>query len=306
MAERAASDDRKGRLESATGAPFYATARMSLTYLEPGIVAVELRPGIDVTDDEGTLLPGVAAAVADAALGAAVYSLLPPTQVSQTVELRLDAVPAVAARADRLVGRGVAVHLGSSTGFARGEIADGEGNLRATANCRCVIRDAAPNEHAALQVAGSAPRWLLEPAWHELRVEPEATAAADLDAFLGSTLARRLGVKVAGVSEASVVVRIPASTALTNMFGTIHGGAVSLFAEVAIAVALHALLPRGSSFAVLDFAINFLRPVPADGVVAGEAEIVHGGRRFSVVRAQLRNPDGRIAALTSSTVYVLR
>jgi uncharacterized protein (TIGR00369 family) len=88
------------------------------------------------------------------------------------------------------------------------------------------------------------------------------------------------------------------------MYGMIHGGAVSLFAEVAIAVALHALLPAGSSFAVLDFAINFLRPVPPDGAVDGEAEVVHSGRRFSVVRVQLRNPDCRIAAIGSSTVYL--
>jgi uncharacterized protein (TIGR00369 family) len=210
----------------------------------------------------------------------------------------------VTARSDSLVARGTAVHVGSSTGFARGEIVDGEGNLRAIGTCRRIIRSSELGEHVALRTLAAAPQPPLELPSMEPRFEPEVTSRADLDAFLRSKLARRLGLTVSEVRERTVIVHIPVSNDLTNIFGMIHGGAVSLFAEVAIAVALHALLPAGSSFAVLDFAINFLRPVPPDGAVDGEAEVVHSGRRFSVVRVQLRNPDGRIAAIGSSTVYL--
>lgn len=302
--ERPISDALRTKLESAAAAPFYATTGMSLTHLEPGFVVAELRSGEDVTDAAGRLLPGMAAAAADSAFGAALYSLLPPSLVSQTVELRLDALPGVTARSDRLVARGTAVHVGESTGLARGEILDGDGSLRAIGTCRCIVRASEPGEHVALRAADAAPRSSLDPPSAEPRLGPEVTSAADLEGFARSRLARRLGLTVAEVGERAVVVRIPVSSDLTNIFGMVHGGAVSLFAEVAIAAALHALLPAGSGFAVLDFAINFLRPVPPDGVVEGEAEVVHSGRRFGVVRTQLRNPDGRIAAIGSSTIFV--
>jgi len=92
--ERPIFDELRAKLESASGAPFYATTGVSLTHLEPGFVVVELRPGADVTDAAGRLLPGMAAAVADSALGAAVYSLLPPSQISQTVDFASTRSPA--------------------------------------------------------------------------------------------------------------------------------------------------------------------------------------------------------------------
>lgn len=298
----------EGRPSYATAAPFYRTAHILTTHLEPGFVVVELRPGTDVTDAAGKLMPGLAPAAVDAALGAAVHSLLPETMVSQTIDLRLDYLPGADRRSDRVVVRGRAVHLGSATGLARGEVVDGSGALRALATCRSIVRPATEDELIPLNPAGGADPLLLLPPTPppELRSEPEVTSPVDLDGFLATELARRLELSVESVGERTVTTRIPASSGLTNMYGTVHGGAVSLFCEVGIAVALHALLPRGSGFAILDFALNFMRPVPAGGSVAAVAEIVHSGRRLGVVRVQLRNAEGRVTTIASSTVCLER
>jgi uncharacterized protein (TIGR00369 family) len=297
-------EELRGRLTSASAAPFYETAGVRVVEVAAGVVTAELWRGPELTDAAGRLLPGLAAAVADSALGASVYSLLPAGLASQTVELRLDFLPGIAGPTRRLVSHGAAYHLGHTTGFSRGDITDEAGAIRAYATLRAVVKpweetDSPPSAHAG-PPAVTPPL----PTASALGSQSEATSPADLDGFLGSPLSTQLGLTLEQHDEREVLARIPVSSALANLFGIVHGGAVSMFAEVGVAAALHASLPRGTSFAVLDLAVNFLRPVPVAGSVDCHAELVHGSRRFAVVRAEVRNPGGRVAALASATVLL--
>jgi uncharacterized protein (TIGR00369 family) len=274
---------------------------------DPGQVDAVIRPGAEITTSLGQLYPGTAAAVADAALGAAVFSMVPAGWGSMTVQLRLDFLPHVTDRADSLLARAHARHIGAGTGLSMGEIVDDRGNLRAYGTARSVVQRAHPtiSEDAPAQESTPLPAPPDPPAMPLERHAPEVGIPVGLQNLMGSPLVHRLRMEVVDTTSSTVTVRVPSTPDLSNSWGAMHGGAVSFVADTAMAAALHALLPGGSAIAPMDLSLTFVRPVVLQGDIECTAELVHGGQRLAVVRSLMRNPDGRVAVAAASTAFVI-
>jgi uncharacterized protein (TIGR00369 family) len=99
---------------------------------------------------------------------------------------------------------------------------------------------------------------------------------------------------------------MPATKWLSNAGGVIYGGALALLADFSMSGAVLTLLAKGTSFAPLDFKINFLRPVlPGDGELTARSRVLHTGRTIAVVSCEIVDPAGRPAALAMETTLIL-
>jgi uncharacterized protein (TIGR00369 family) len=86
----------------------------------------------------------------------------------------------------------------------------------------------------------------------------------------------------------------------------IYGGALALVADLAMNSAVWTLLPRGTSFAPLDLAINFIRAVPAGaGELRARATVAHCGRTIAVVSSQIIDERDRLVATAVETMLIL-
>ncbi len=279
--------------------PYNALTGTRFVSVELGSATAEIAPEHGVTDRHGRLLPGIAAAVADAALGSTVMSALPSGSGTVTASLGVEYVPMLApARSLRCVGH--ALYAGELTGFAHGAVVDDRGRVRAHASIRSAIRaapgvpqadpDSPPMQlpaHATVPTAG---------------VFSEQLAPPDLDALLDSQVAEwcRLSISTHDDSLRGEVTTTPE---LANFWGILHGGAGAMFSELAALALVHQLdgvrtvSPQSVSF-------SFLRPVGLDGAVPVEADVIQRGRTLVRTEGRLLAADGRPAVITSATTGI--
>lgn len=279
--------------------PFNETTRIAFVEARPGHVTNELDAGIPLTDESGHLVPGVAVAVADGALGAAIFSLLPAGLGSVTTRLHLDVLPDPG-ETRHLTARARAIHLGVGSGLSKAEIVDGEGRLRAVGTARSAIRNAGdmaaiewePEHATAAEVHASQP---------DLQIRRENGTPSDLQVLLGTPALSRVGVRLSSQDERSVVVSFDVR-GLANWWDVVHGGAVAMLADITGAVALHALLPPHTPIVLVDHDLTFLRPLPTAPAVECRAEITHRSRTLAVVRADVVGPAGLAASATITAI----
>lgn len=285
------------------GQPFNETTRITFVEAGPGYVTNELDAGIPLTDESGHLVPGVAVAVADGALGAAIFSLLPAGLGSVTTRLHLDVLPDPGVTY-HLVARARAIHLGVSSGLSKAEIVDGEGRLRAVGTARSAIRRAGDMAAIEWEPEGATVS-ATQASQPQLRIRREHGTPTDLDALLDTPVLRRVGVRLVSRDEGAdaVVVGFDVS-GLANWWDVVHGGAVAMLADITGAVALHALLPPRSPVVVVDHDLTFMRPLPTAPAVECRAEITHRSRSLAVVRADVLGPKGPAASATITAIVM--
>lgn len=249
--------------------PVASTFGQQLDGIEPGHVGAHM-PG-HPTCGAGL---GAALVLADLSLGAAVSSASPGSGVQS---LRLQASTAGPRASGGRVLRAESWQRSTAAGAATsaGEIRSDDGRVIATVSCRCAVRAAPPDTSSS------------EPAAPEPAAPPRATVTADAwqELELCTGHAERL---------------LGALPSLSNLSGVVQGGVVA----AALAHAAEAELGLSSPTASLDLDVSFLRGVPADGSrLPMTVEIVHRGRRFGVARADVLDPDGRVAAIATVSVW---
>jgi len=105
-----------------------------------------------------------------------------------------------------------------------------------------------------------------------------------------------LGIRVVEVGEGRSRCTLSAvGERYTNTRGVVHGGVTTTLADVAMAVALNRLLaPEGLYGSTLDLKVVLLQPVQ-EGDLTAEGWLVHRGRTFALMEAQVWQNGQRVA-----------
>lgn len=118
-------------------------------------------------------------------------------------------------------------------------------------------------------------------------VQAAAATAAPLD-LLGGLLEHH---------GTGVALTVPGTQAFANTMGMMHGG-VQACAHDLVAAAANAQ----PALRTAALRVNYFRPVPLDGPVRFEAEVLRSGRRVSVIRTQTRDHAGRVCSVATVTL----
>ncbi|HEV8683488.1 MAG TPA: PaaI family thioesterase [Actinomycetota bacterium] len=268
------------------------------------------------------LFPGGAlAVVADAALGGAIYNVLPKGTVLATSELSMNFLRPATPASERLLARASLIHSGSRQGLSEARIEDAHGRLLAHATSRCVLRSLPfdpPDPPASLPPVQPPDHETLDP---YLR-PPEGTVLPqeEWDTTAGLELVQTWlkeeratppvchlsGWRLLEVDEGTSTWSMPASEWFCTGFGTFYGGIIALFIDGGINSAVTTTLPPGTSFGTLDLKVNFVRPVTPDGrELVAQARVVHRGRTISVTTAEVEDSDGKRVAMATSSAMIL-
>lgn len=265
----------------------------------------------------GIFFGGTFAFVADAALGGAIYTSLPPGMTLATSELSMSYLRPAGVESATINARARVIQAGRGQGLSEAVVEDARGRLLAHATSRCIIRplpfDPPPPPESFPE--GEEPRHAtpdpyLRPV--EGRLIPPEVWDGKSGLEIGrdwcegnlpeAPLANLLGWRCVEVGEGTETWSMPASEWFCTSARSFYGGAVALLADGVMGGAVGTTLPPASSYASLDLKIYFLRPVTPDGRdLIARGRVVHRGRTVSVATAEIEDADGkRIATATSS------
>lgn len=265
----------------------------------------------------GVFFGGTYAFVADAALGGAVYTGLPPATVLATSEISMSFLRPAGVASGRINARGRLIQAGTKQGLSEAQIEDGHGRLLAHATSRCVLTPLpfepppAPDPLPRVEPPSydSPDPWQRPPEgsiWDrdlcETRTGLELSQGWIEGRYPSSPVANLFGVRGILAEEGKAVLAMPASQWFCTAGGTFYGGALAMLADVAMGEAVGNTLPAGGSYATLDFTVHFLRPVQPDGRdMVATATVVHRGRRMAVATTDVSDADGRRVAMGTSS-----
>ena len=265
----------------------------------------------------GMFTPGTLAIVADAALGGAVMTTLPPGVALTTSQLAMSFLRTPSVESGAITARGRLVHETHTLGLCEALVEDADGRLLAHATTRCVLLQVEPHRRgSSTRSIGSAAASGPDP--YERPVETTVEGRAVWNRSPGierlRDLKRRVhptpflqltGTRVADVMEGEVTVGMEASDWLANYGGTLYGGATTLLAEGACTAAVLSTLPAGTACAPLDISVNFLRAYPPfrrRGHGKGEGHTQGANLRDRQLRSHSRGQDrGHLERVRSPT-----
>lgn len=292
---------------------------MLITEVEPGAVTFTMPASEWLVSPPGYIQLGVLAMLADASLGCAIQSTLPPATPYTTSDLTMSFLRPVVAHGKDLVARGRAIYSGRSLALSDVEIHDATERLVAHGTSRCFVLDQLdpiPDPSAVepvelptydtpdpyrRPVAGSP---VPQEAWDRM------TGLEVMEAFVtgevpAPPISHLTGLRPTEFSEGSATFVLPTSPWLTSPLGTVQGGATALLADTVLATAVQTTIPKRTAYAPLDLKVSYLRPVFADGRdLVGTGTIVHRGRTLAVANAEIRNADGKKVAVAAGTALI--
>ncbi|MDQ6851403.1 MAG: PaaI family thioesterase [Actinomycetota bacterium] len=116
--------------------------------------------------------------------------------------------------------------------------------------------------------------------------------------------AAALGVRVISASSEEVTGYLEWAPERTTAGGAVHGGALMAFADSVGALCAYLNLAPNTATSTTSSSTVFLRAVRA-GTLTAVAVPLHVGRTSIVVRTELRDDEGRLAAQVTQTQAVL-
>jgi uncharacterized protein (TIGR00369 family) len=267
---------------------------------------------------QGAISIGPLAMVADAALGCAVQTGLPPATPFTTSELSLRLL-APARAGGSAVARGRLIHLRRTVALSEVFITDEDGRLLAHGSSLCVVLpalevEAPPFAPRPVATYDTPDPYLREPqgavipqdVWDRMTgLEVlEAQLAGDLPS---PPIERLTGLRPTAAAAGEATFILPAHEGLCAPIpGRLQGGAVALLAETALSTAIETTLPSGTALAPVDLKVNYLRPAAADGrELTAVGGLSHGGRRIAVAGSEVRDADGRPIAVATGSAMLL-
>lgn len=268
----------------------------------------------------GALTGGVMAFAADAPLGSALFTTLPPGTWVATSELSLHFLRQPAPDSGAIITRARLIQAGRSQGLAEGTLEDAEGHLLAHATARNIITslpappDAEPPDGRIPWPAYDTPHPFERPAEGEIVPQEVWDRLSGMEMMMEwqkgnlpiAPLSNWVGARKMEFEEGSFSASFPASQWWTTAGGAFYGGTIALFLDYAMHGAIHTTLPAGTSWATLDLKVNFLRPVMADdSELRASARIIHRGRTITVATAELTDERGKTIALANSSTMLL-
>jgi uncharacterized protein (TIGR00369 family) len=144
----------------------------------------------------------------------------------------------------------------------------------------------------------------------QVRASEEAINLGDMEAasiaLRRSQLVNdRLGLGILRRDEDSVVVTMDLSEEVEgNAPGTVHGGMLATFADIASAMALHASFDEHSIPVTTDMHIRYYRQ-PKAGPLTAKATVVHRGRQLLGTECRVADAQNRVLARATATYVVV-
>jgi uncharacterized protein (TIGR00369 family) len=271
---------------------------------------------------QGAISIGPLTFAADAALGCAVQTGLPPATPFTTSELSLRVLSPAPVEGS-VIATGRLVHQRRTISLSEVTLTDAHGRLIAHGSSLCFIQapvaappeQATPLEPAAQPPDGSPDPYLRPPqgailphaTWEE-RSGLEVLRALIAGELPSPPIARLTGLRLTAADEGRATFALPATEWLcAPPRGRVQGGAVALIAESALSDAIQTTLPRGTSVAPIDLKVNYLRPAASDGrELTAVGTLLHAGRRLAVANSEVRNADDKLVAVATGSAMLLQ
>jgi acyl-CoA thioesterase len=89
-----------------------------------------------------------------------------------------------------------------------------------------------------------------------------------------------------------------------NVYGTVHGGAISTLADISMGYALFGYLREDERLATVEMKINYVAAV-SSGVLTAEAKLVKRSRNLAVLESRVEC-GGKLVAKAMGTFYISR
>ena len=267
----------------------------------------------------GTIAGGVLAFAADAPLGSALFTTLPPASFLATSELSVHFLRPAAPDCGAIITRARLIQAGRSQGLTEATIEDAAGHLLGHATARNIVTsfpidaNAKPPEGQVAWPEYDGPHPFERPAEGELvpqEVWDRMSGLEMIQAWQNGEIpvgpySSWLGSRDFVCEEGSHAVSFPASQWWTTGGGAFYGGTVAMFLDYSMHGAIQTLVPAGTSWATLDLKVNFLRPVmPGGPDVRATSTVVHRGRTIVVTASELTQAGKTIALANSSTMLL--
>jgi len=269
---------------------------------------------------QGAISVGALAVLADAPLGCAVQTGLPPATGYTTSELSLRVVrPAEVGTL--LTAKGRLVHAGRRVALSEVMIEDDAGRLVANGSSLCFVF---PPESSPPEAPSSFPR-VSEPEYPTpdpyLRpVIGEVVSQEDWNRLSGLEMLTAMlegefpnpptryltGLRLLEATAGEAAFALPASEWLCPPTARVQGGVIAMLADAALATAITTVTPPATAMASIDLKVNFLRPGIADGRdLVARGTVAHAGRTISVAHSEVVNADGKRVALATGSALLL-
>ena len=113
------------------------------------------------------------------------------------------------------------------------------------------------------------------------------------------------GIEVVHVDEGHVVLQFEASEKHHQPNGVVQGGVLTAIADAAMGMAGMTVQEVGWANTTIELKINFIRPV-VRGLVSAEGKVVQAGKTVIFLEAEVKNEEGKLAALATSTVLAFQ
>ena len=267
----------------------------------------------------GIFLGGISAFVADAPLGSAIYTTLPPATPLITSELSMSFLRPATVRSEKLIARARVIQSGTKVGLSEVVVEDGLGRLLAHGSSRCFIlpsMDVPPPP--AAQMAKPEPPVFDTPDPYLRPVETSALPSSIREAQSGLEITRAhirgelarppwallFGSRTVDAEEGSATLEVDVTGWLTSGTGNMYGGAIALFADAAMLTSVYTTLPPDTATASLDLKVHYLRPVLPGTKLRARADVVHRGRTMAVVHCRLTNDENKVVAVAQGSTLI--
>jgi uncharacterized protein (TIGR00369 family) len=114
-----------------------------------------------------------------------------------------------------------------------------------------------------------------------------------------------LDIRLVEVEPGRAVFEGRPTPRLWNPLGGVHGGFALTLIDSAAGCAVHSELGPGVGYTTVETKANFVRPVPAEGLVRCEGRVLSRGRQIATAEAFLTTEAGKLLAHGTSTLIIL-
>ncbi|HEY5578144.1 MAG TPA: PaaI family thioesterase [Acidimicrobiia bacterium] len=295
-----------------TPPPIHYLSGLTPIVAEPGRMDFLLPASGWLVSARGEITSTAISFLADAPIGGAVMTAMPPRTAIPTVELSLLYLGAAEPSEPDLLGQGRMISQDGRTAASTVEVFSG-GRRLAVGTTRMMIEPILVPVSAAPLPEGKAVDPFRRPVEGGTVPSDVWQAAAGIEVLRAqltgdlpeSPIARLMGIRLDAVDAGLVVGRALASGWMASPSGTLYGGWAAAALDFAITGAAQSMTVPGGREVMLDLKVNYLRPlVPQGQMLALEARLSHRGGRIVIGEAILARDDGKQVARAVGTAHL--
>jgi len=112
-----------------------------------------------------------------------------------------------------------------------------------------------------------------------------------------------LDMNIVAIREGEAEIKMPVDPKKhTNLYNSLHGGAVASLADTVMGVACATM---GNRVVTIELNINYIRNAAANEVVHAIGKVIHCGRQTMVVEAEMFDTAEKLVAKSRATFMVM-